>query len=535
MQAFAVLLERLSLTTSHAARRVLLLDYLKAAPDPDRGLGLALLTGDLKITRAKPAMMRQLAESRIDTELFHLTHEFVGDLAETVSLVWPVRRAANRAPDLSEVVEGLSRATPSDVPALIEAWLDALDIDGRWALLKLSSGAVKIRLPLALVFDALAGWRPERSQMLSPSMLAEVWHATRAPYIGLFDWIEGRGPRPDLAVAGRFRPLMRTRPLDVAADLSGLIPTRYAAEWKWDGLRVQAVREGGVARLYSQTGENLTPAFPDLMRGLTFDGVIDAELAALRDGDAAPFSDLAPRLKPRTLNTRLIADHPVALIAFDLLYAAGADLRDLGFKQRRERLETLVREQADDRLRLSPLISFDDPSQLAALRNSPPAPGLGQTIGLVLKPWDAPYLSGPSDQLWLTWKRAPNRMNAVLLYAQRNGDPTPRTALELTFGLWKDGVLTPVGKALCTLAGEDRKRIEHFIRDHTVERFGPVRRLRAEPDHGLVAAISYEGVQQSRRHKSGITLRAPTLEGLRHDISPAQADTTDSLAHAPSA
>jgi DNA ligase-1 len=137
MRAFAALLDRLSFTASRNAKLRLIRDHLADAPDPDRGWALAALTGALSFTAAKPAMIRQAVEARVDAELFRLSYDYVGDLAETAALIWPARHGANREPELSEVIDTLNTAKRGEVQGLLEGWLDALDADGRWALLKL--------------------------------------------------------------------------------------------------------------------------------------------------------------------------------------------------------------------------------------------------------------------------------------------------------------------------------------------------------------------------------------------------------------
>ncbi len=265
MRAFAALLGRLSYTSSRNAKLTLVRDFLKQQPDPDRGWALAALTGDLTFDAAKPAMIRKAVEARMDPILFAWSYDYVGDLAETVALVWPSRPGANRAPDLSEVVETLRAASRSEVPRLLEGWLDALDADGRWALLKLMTGALRVGLSARLAKQALADVGP-----VPVSEIDELWHGQAPPFDDIFAWLEGRGERPSADHPGRFRPVMLAQALDEAVDLDRLDPEAYAAEWKWDGIRVQAVSEGGVRRLYSRTGDDIARAFPDVVEALDF-------------------------------------------------------------------------------------------------------------------------------------------------------------------------------------------------------------------------------------------------------------------------
>src|SRR5690606_12238530 len=372
MRAFAELLDRLSLTASRNAKLVILRDYLAATPDPDRGWALAALTGELSFQAAKPAMIRAAVEGRVDPVLFGWSHDYVGDLAETAALIWPgdPTRRPNREPELSEVVDALQRAGRTEVRPLLEGWLDALEPKGRWALLKLVTGGLRVGLSARLARTATAMLRPaarpsppEPEGEAAPTPLPpaevgeieEVWHGLEPPYGDLFAWLEGRGVRPDAEAPGRFRPVMLAPALDEAVDLPRLNPADYAAEWKWDGIRVQAVRERGVARLYSRTGDEISAAFPDLMEALTFEGALDGELVVLRDDAVAPFGDLQQRLNRKRVDQRLTDAYPAGIIAYDLLAADGEDLRELPLRQRRARLEALA---TWPRLKLSPLVPF---------------------------------------------------------------------------------------------------------------------------------------------------------------------------------
>src|ERR1700761_3943771 len=273
MRAFSALLDRLSFTASRNAKLVLVRDYLKAAPDPERGWALAALTGELVFDAAKPAFIRKAVEARMDPVLFAWSYDYVGDLAETVSLVWPATLGANREPELSEVVDALRGASRREVQQLIEGWLDALDTSGRFALLKLLTGGLRVGVSARLAKQAAADMGD-----VPVADVEEVWHGLEPPYDDLFAWLEGRSARPSPEAHGRFRPVMLAQAIDEAVDLLKLDPADYAAEWKWDGIRVQAVSEGGVRRLYSRTGDDISNAFPDVVALMDFEGAIDGEL-----------------------------------------------------------------------------------------------------------------------------------------------------------------------------------------------------------------------------------------------------------------
>jgi len=547
MRAFAELLDRLSLTASRNAKLVLLRDYLCMTPDPDRGWALAALTGDLSFHDAKPAMIRRAVEARVDPVLFGWSYDYVGDLAETVALIWPgpPDHRANREPELAEVVDALAAARRGEVQGLIEAWLDALAPKGRWALLKLLTGALRVGVSARLARTATAMIRPtgvmqppapEGDEAMIPldavdvSEIEEVWNGLAPPYADLFAWLEGRGERPSTQAPGRFRPVMLAVALDEAVDFARLDPADYAAEWKWDGIRVQAVREGGVAKLYSRTGDEISGAFPDVMAGLTFEGAVDGELLVRRTDPetggevVAPFGDLQQRLNRKSVDARTMAAFPAAVVAYDLLAVGGADLRGLSLRERHERLEALVAAHDGDRLHLSSNIPYTEWRELGRLRADPPVGAAAE--GLMLKRWDSPYLAGRPKGPWFKWKRDPHMLDCVLMYAQRGHGKRSSFYSDFTFGCWtEDGALSPVGKAYFGFTDEELKLLDKFVRDHTTERFGPVRSVRAERDFGLVLEIAFEGLNRSSRHKSGVAMRFPRISRIRWDKPAREANT----------
>jgi len=530
VRAFAELLDRLSLTGSRNAKLTLVRDYLKETPDPDRGWALAALTGDLAFDAAKPAFIRKAVEARMDPQLFGWSYDYVGDLAETVALVWPAKPGANREPELSEVVDALRGASRAEVQTLIEGWLDALQPTGRWALLKLMTGGLRVGLTARLAKRAVA-----EMGGVEPAEIEELWHALDPPYEDLFAWLEGRSDRPSSENPGRFRPAMLAQAIDEAVDFARLDPADYAAEWKWDGIRVQAVNEGGVRRLYTRTGDDISKTFPDVVDALDQEGVIDGELLVLRDGKVASFADLQQRLNRKTVDARTMAAFPAGIRAYDLLSEGAEDTRTLPFAERRKRLEAFVAREATSRIDLSPMQPFASWAEIAALRATPPAGDPQVAEGLMLKRWDSIYEAGRPKGPWFKWKRDPFLIDAVLMYAQRGHGKRSSFYSDYTFGVWTedDGgkrVLTPVGKAYFGFTDDELKQIDKHVRDNTVERFGPVRSVRAEPLSGLVFEVAFEGLQRSTRHKSGVAMRFPRISRIRWDKPPGEADELTTLA-----
>jgi DNA ligase-1 len=529
MKAFARLLDQLSFTPARNAKLTLLRDYLGQAPDPERGWALAALTGALDFDAAKPGFIRKAAEARLDPQLFALSYDFVGDLAETVALAWPARPGANREPELPEVVDSLRTASRREVPQLLERWLDALDATGRWALLKLLTGGLRVGVSARLAKQALAALGD-----VPVGDIEEVWHSQDPPYGDLFAWLEKRSEKPGVNAPARFRPVMLAQAIDEAVDFARYDAADYAAEWKWDGIRVQAANEGGQRRLYSRTGEDIAAAFPDVLGALEFQGVIDGELLIFRDGHAAPFGDLQQRLNRKTADAKLLEKFPAGIRAYDLLMDGEKDLRELSFRERRKQLEVFVARLKSGRIDISPLQPFASWEELARLRANPPAGDPKNAEGLMLKRWDSIYEPGRRKGPWFKWKRDPHLIDAVLMYAQRGHGKRSGFYSDYTFGVWRqdangDPMLTPVGKAYFGFTDEELQRLDKFVRDNTIDRFGPVRSVRSDRDFGLVLEIAFEGLQRSSRHKSGVAMRFPRVNRIRWDKPAREADELQTL------
>jgi DNA ligase 1 len=530
MNRLALLLERLAYEPRRNAKIALIAAYLRETPDPERGYALAALTGGLTFREAKPALIRKLITDRSDPVLFALSYDYVGDLSETVALLWPAPPAQpNAAISLTKVVETLQTAKRGDVEPLLAGWLDRLDEKGRFALLKLITGGLRVGISSRLALTALAALSQE-----SVETLAEIWLGQEPPYTSLFAFAEGRGPRPETSVKATFLPPMLAQALE-AEDHPAITPEAFVAEWKWDGIRVQVSVAGGEQRLYSRTGDDISDAFPDLANLSARDVVLDGELLVLRFDKVQPFADLQQRLNRKTVTPKLMADHPVHIRAYDLLRLDGADLRNLPTTERRTRLEAWIRESSHKRLSLSPLVPFQSVAQLASIRSDPGLIGVEpDTVeGLMLKRKDSPYLPGRPRGHWFKWKREPRVIDAVLMYAQRGHGKRSSYYSDFTFGVWREGAagpeLTPVGKAYFGFTDAELLELDRYVRRHTVDRHGPVRVVRANRQEGLVLEIAFEGLNQSARHKSGVAMRFPRISRIRWDKPASEADVLTTL------
>ncbi len=638
MKRFAELLDRLAYEPARNAKLRLMTEYFRSTEDSERGWALAALTGALSFAHAKPGLIRNLIAERTDPVLFGLSYDYVGDLSETVALMWPPPLAgrtpsplagegrgggsggdaqastgAERAspvfadlatptpdpspqgggelggaaqegrcptPDpspqgggeqradselkLATVIETLATLGKAQLPGALARWLDALDETGRWALIKLVTGGLRVGVSARLAKTAVAALGGKEAQEIEL-----MWPGLAPPYIELFAWLEGRAEKPDCGDPAPFRPPMLAQALD-EPDLAALDPADFVAEWKWDGIRVQAVAassphapdqppphypplagegksmnppslagEGGVGarRLYSRTGEDISKSFPDLLEALHLPGAIDGELLIERGGLVQSFSVLQQRLNRKTVTPKLLAEFPAHLRAYDLLADGDEDLRGLPFAARRARLEDFVARLDDERVDLSPLIALTTWHDLIAARKNPSGAGAGPDAaaveGVMLKRREAAYLPGRPKGPWWKWKRDPFIIDAVLMYAQRGHGKRSSYYSDYTFGVWTTSQsgeeLVPVGKAYFGFTDEELVQIDRYVRRNTIERFGPVREVVHEPDRGLVLEVAFEGLQRSTRHKSGVAMRFPRINRLRWDKPPGEADRLQRL------
>jgi ATP-dependent DNA ligase len=538
MKRFAELLDRLSYEPGRNNKLRLMTEFFRVTPDPERGWALAALTGALSFRHAKPGLIRALIAERTDPALFELSHDYVGDLSETVALMWPAPHDAHqvRPPTLTEVVTALASLGKALLPGQLARWLDQLDETGRWALLKLVTGELRIGVSARLAKTAAAALGDKDADEIEL-----IWPGLQPPYLDLFAWLEGRADKPISADPAPFRPAMLAHALE-EGNLGALDASDFMGEWKWDGIRVQAVAgvdaQGKlIARLYSRTGEDISKSFPDLVAALRLPAAIDGELLVVRNGRVESFNVLQQRLNRKSVNAKLLAEFPAHLRAYDLLFDGNEDLRGLPFVTRRARLEDFVVRLSDPRIDLSPVVSFSNWRELTAARANPAAAGAGADAeaveGIMLKRRDAPYVPGRPKGPWWKWKRDPFVVDAVLMYAQRGHGKRSSYYSDYTFGVWtsvaEGDVLVPVGKAYFGFTDEELIAIDRFVRRNTVERFGPVREVVHERDQGLVLEVAFEGLQRSSRHRSGLAMRFPRISRLRWDKPPGEADRLETL------
>ena len=525
MEEFAALIDALVYTRSRNGKLALIADYLRRTPDPDRGWALAALTDGLDFKAVKAGTVRALIMEKVDPELFALSRDFVGDTAETVSLLWPEPAGdVPPPPSVGEAVAALSAMTRATVHAELSALLDRLDANGRYALLKLATGAMRIGISARLAKVAFA-----QAFDVSIDDVEEHWHGQTPPYAALFDWAVHGGEAPSADHLPLFRPFMLAHPLeDSAVDMAD-----YAAEWKWDGIRVQLVHVNGESRLYSRSGDDISATFPEVTAALDIPAVLDGELLVRgshqggEQGGAASFNALQQRLGRKTVSKAMLADYPAFVRLYDLLVREGEDLRPLPWTKRRAALEAFVPRLDPERFDLSAVIPAVSLDELAAIRERARDDAIE---GVMLKRKDSPYVPGRKTGLWYKWKRDPLLIDCVLMYAQRGSGKRSSFYSDFTFGCWdgdpdQGAELLPVGKAYFGFTDEELKWLDRHVHTHTIGRFGPVR----ETDKSLVFEVAFDSVHTSKRHKSGVAMRFPRISRIRADKPSHEADRLETL------
>jgi DNA ligase-1 len=496
---------------------------------------MAALTGAIDLKAVKSAAIRDMVEQRVDPDLFAMSRDFVGDLAETVALIWPKTEGEWAEIDdgslsVSAVISRLESVPRARAPQDLAEMLDHLDSSGRYALIKLATGALRVGISARLAKSALA-----QAFGLDVDEVEELWHGLKPPYDDLFAWAEGRGSRPAAEDVPTFRPFMLAHPLeDGSVDLAD-----YAAEWKWDGIRIQLVHvagaAGGETRLFSRAGDDITGSFPDVAAAFAQAGVLDGELLvrgegqgrAEHGGETASFNALQQRLGRKAVTAKMQADFPAFVRLYDILFDGQEDLRALPWTERRARLDAFVARLPHDRFDISALIEAPDFAALGEIRLGARDAAIE---GVMLKRRDSPYIAGRRAGYWYKWKRDPLVADCVMMYAQRGHGKRSSFYSDYTFGCWtappeEGGELLPVGKAYSGFTDEELKGLDRFVRNHTVQRFGPVR----EVEKTFVLEVAFDSIHESKRHKSGLAMRFPRVSRLRTDKPAAEADLIETL------
>jgi DNA ligase-1 len=520
MRAFSQLLEKLYYEPATSAKERLLLDYFATTPDPDRGYAVAIIGGSLSLPNFKRGMVLDLIRTRTDPQLLAMSHDYVGELSETVAHLWPTPAIPPNdldLPPLHEVVAGLRHTPKAQLPDYVAGLLDRMTSPERWALLKIGAGSLRIGVSARLLKQVLAKYGNQPIERIET-----LWHGVDPPYEELFAWLEGRAEAPVVEEKLTFTPVMLAHPLE-EKDYGLILPEAYAAEWKYDGIRVQCVNSAIGRALFTRTGDDISGSFPDALEHLNFHAVLDGELLVQRGIELGSFNDLQQRLGRKSPSAKLMADYPAAMVVYDVLMLEGEDVRPLPYEKRRELLQAALDRYQPVGISLSPQIPWHEFSQLEEARAS--VDNLSVIEGLMLKRRDSAYVAGRPTGPWYKWKINPKLVDAVLMYAQRGSGRRSSFYSDFTFGLWKGDELLPIGKAYFGFTDAELTELDKWVRHHTVKTFGPVREVKKE----LVFEVAFDAVHRSTRHKSGYALRFPRISRIRWDKPAAEADQMTAL------
>jgi len=524
MRRFTALYLTLDATTRTLVKQQALEAYFREAPPADVAWAAFFLTGRKlkRLVRARDLRDAAVRAAAIPDWLFDASYEAAGDIAETIALLLPLGDGNDDRP-LSVWVEDeiapLAKLPPDVVlERLAFAW-SVLDRDARFVHLKLITGAFRVGVAKQLVERALAAAFDVPIADVAQRLVGE-W----TPSVGFVEALRGNTL---IAAPIRHRPYPFFLAHALEADPASLGDIgEWQIEWKWDGIRAQLVVRDGSAALWSRGEALVSEAFPEIVdaaRCVPNGTVLDGEVLAWRPDDAcpAPFASLQSRINRKRPSPGLLRDVPVVLCVYDVLEHGGRDVREQPLQQRRVLLEGLVG-ALPPTFRLSvraPVASWDEAA--AARRES----RTRRAEGLMLKRLDSTYGIGRVRGPWFKWKVDPHTIDAVLVYAQSGHGRRASLFTDYTFAVWAGDALVPFAKAYSGLSNEEIRRVDGWIRAHTLERFGPVRRV--EP--ALVFELAFEGLQVSGRHKSGVAVRFPRIVRWRIDKAAHEADTLDAL------
>ena len=524
MKRFADLYRELDQSTATGDKRAALVRYFREAPPADAAWAMWLLAGGKLARIANTRELREwiVQESGQPDWLVEDSYDHVGDLAETLTLLLGDPTTAEVERSLVEWIEVVLLPIANQDPelrraAVVGGW-HALAFDQRLLFNKLLTGALRVGVSQRLVQQALAEMSGIDIARIAQRMLG-TWKPTPDFLRKLLTMEELPEDRQQPY------PFFLASPLEHEAATLGEIED-WLLEWKWDGIRLQLIWRNGEVALWSRGEERLDGRFPEIERAamtLSRDCVIDGELLAWREGDAPmPFTALQTRIQRRKPGAKTLADAPARVLAYDLLELEGEDLRLRPLSERRALLESLLAVHGDPRLVVSPRVQADGWPTAALLREEARERGVE---GLMLKRADSTYQSGRRRGDWWKWKIDPLTIDAVLLYAQSGHGRRSTLYTDYTFGVWDGDALVPVAKAYSGLDDKEILALDSWIRANTLERFGPVRSVKAHH----VFELGFEAVNRSKRHKSGIAVRFPRILRWRQDKPMAEADRLETL------
>ena len=527
MKLFTELYIELDQTNKTNEKIAALRFYFEHADAADAAWAFYFLSGRKPRQIVPTKLLRQWAIelAGIPEWLFEESRDTVGDGSETIALLLPNNATVDETPLHTLVEEKLLplRGAAEDLQRreVVSRW-SQMNYSQRLVYNKLISGSFRVGVSQQLVVRAL-------SQMseLPPDVIAHRAMGSWEPTPEFFKHLIDPDPGLDETPVARPYPFHLAHQADFPIEDLGQL-SEWQVEWKWDGIRSQVIQRGGEVFIWSRGEDLITERFPEIADAaaeLPAGTVLDGEILPWIDDRVLPFTELQKRIGRKNLSAKILRDVPVILQAYDLLEFDGRDIRTLDFRSRREMLERLTQgldENARQIIRTTETVEAADWQHLAEIREQSRTLGVE---GFMLKRFDSPYRVGRHRGDWWKWKIDPLTVDAVLIYAQKGTGKRANLFTDYTFAVWKDKELVPFAKAYSGLTDAEIRRVDRFVRDNTIETFGPVRSVKQE----LVFEIAFEALQRSTRHKSGVAVRFPRILRWRDDKSIDEADSLDTI------
>jgi len=521
MKRFTQLFLELDASNRKTEKLAALKRYFKDVPNADGAWAVFFLTGNRLKRPIKLADFREWAGQSCGFPAWMVDecYDHVGDLAETLALLLSDHGDKKPSVDkplcaiVEEDIAPLREMEPVEQRARIEKLWSELDGDSCFVFNKLITGGFRVGVSQTIVSAALAELAQVEPAIMAHRLMG-TWQPTPEAYRSLFTGvgIDDQTSKP--------YPFCLAYPLDDTAKNALSSPSDWQIEWKWDGIRAQLIKRGKEVIIWSRGEEIVTEQFPEVAEAaarFADSMVLDGELLAWAIDRPAPFSELQRRLGRKKVGAKLRKDVPIVFMAYDLLELAGEDLREQTTAMRRERLETFENQIHEEAFKLSPLVEAPTWEQVSELRETS---RFRRVEGLMLKHKGAPYIAGRKKGQWWKWKVAPFTVDAVMVYAQQGHGRRAGLYTDYTFSVWMDDQLVPIAKAYSGLSDNEIRQVDRWIRQNTADSHGPVRVVKPE----LVFEIAFEGINESKRHKSGIAVRFPRIARWRRDKLATEAD-----------
>ena len=526
MERFTQLFQAVDSTTSTNEKVAALQRYFHEETAANTVWALYLFLGKTRKRLITSRILRDifLQVSDIPEWLFEASYAHVGDSAETIALLLRDTPLPNPCKDfqnqplhiwLETLIPQVKTCSNEEQQALIVSWWASLEGYEVFVLNKILTGAFRVGVSTKLVVKALAAEYDIPADVVTHRLMGDF-----TPSIEFYQQLI----QIDTAQAAPSRPypFFLASPIDVDKFAQETM-VNWQAEWKWDGIRAQMIHRAQQHFIWSRGEDLITHQFPEFAEPLQHlpDGtVLDGEIVCWDGHRPLNFNHLQKRLGRKRVGPKLMAENPVHFLAYDLLEHQGEDIRERPLRERRQLLTELLDARETGYMSYSHPLMFETFEQLQTLRSQSRE---YQAEGLMLKALESPYLVGRKRGFWWKYKVDPMTLDAVLIYAQAGSGKRANLFTDYTFALWHGEELVPFAKAYSGLDNQEISTLDKWIRRHTRERFGPVRSV--EPTH--VFEIGFEGIAQSNRHKSGISVRFPRILRWRHDKPIAEADSLD--------